>query len=384
MEVIKEIKKFNDNPSYDKYVEIIDNIFPNRHKCNICDKDIFYENIKFRIKRSGDIVILGNSFMTSKKHGHKLKVCERCIRHKFPKYDMLNKGKIFNTSNELTIYAFNLSNNDKSLYKTGVTLNRLVQKYGEEEGNKKWKDYLDKQSKTNTFEYKKQKYGWSETEFRKYNKSRGITLSNLIKKYGEEEGNKKWKDYLDKQSKTKSYIYMVKKFGKEKADKINKSKGLTLINFQRKYGVKEGFNKFNIYIKKHQSFYSNISQELFIKIDNLLNGRYTTYYATKNNEYGVMTGIGYKKLDYYIKELNICIEFNGDLFHANPLFFSEFDTPNPFNQNLTAKQIWENDSHRQKTLLQEHNIKTIVIWEDDYKKNDFNLEKILIDNGILF
>lgn len=41
--------------------------------------------------------------------------------------------------------------------------------FGEEEGLKKWNHYCELQSKSNTFEYKKEKYGWTKEDFDAYN-----------------------------------------------------------------------------------------------------------------------------------------------------------------------------------------------------------------------
>ena len=51
-------------------------------------------------------------------------------------------------------------------------------------------------------------------------------------------------------------------------------------------------------------------------------------------------------MDYFIKDLNICIEFNGTVFHADPRKYKEEDTPNPFNRTLLAKDIWAAEKQR--------------------------------------
>lgn len=382
MENILRLYKLN--PTYDLYEKIVESNFNNYHKCIYCNNHIYYENTKIYLSKNYDIKIRGNSFNTVKKHGHKLVVCEKCLRNHFSDYDINKKSKIFNTSNKYTIFAFNLSESDIKLYKTGVNEEKLISKYGKIEGLKKWKAYKEKQSLTNTFEYKKQKYGWDLHKFEAFNKSRGITKENLINKYGDKLGIQKWETYIQKQKETKSFDYMVNKFGIDKAKEINKSKALTLSNFINKYGDELGYKKFNNYINKNYTFYSKKSQKLFKEIDKILNNRYEIFYAIKNTEYGVNTSIGYKKLDFYIKDLNICIEFNGDVFHANPIYFKDYDCPNPFNKKLTAKEIWNNDLCRYKTLRNEHNIKTIIIWESDYNNKNFNINKLLNENGIFF
>jgi len=74
-----------------------------------------------------------------------------------------------------------------------------------------------------------------------------------------------------------------------------------------------------------------------------------------------MLSNNYIKINYFIKELNIAIEFNGNLFHANPKYYKSIDTPNPWHPNLTAKEIWKQEKIRIKTLLKEKSIKTIVV-----------------------
>lgn len=175
---------------------------------------------------------------------------------------------------------------------------------------------------------------------------------------------------------------MVSKYGYEKAIDINKRKALTIENFIRKYGD-DGERLYLEAMSKTHQFYSKISQDVFSKLDTFLGEKYTTYYAEKNCEYGKMTSVGYKRMDYFIKELNACVEFNGDRFHANPDIFKPTDTPNPFNSD-TAEVIRIRDEERYKTLLDECGIKTIVLWESEYKNKEFKIEKFLKDNGILF
>ena len=176
---------------------------------------------------------------------------------------------------------------------------------------------------------------------------------------------------IEKQKLTKSFDYVCNKYGKDKAIEINKSKGITIDNFIKKYGEIEGLKRYNKVSKRMINFYSKISQKCFAKIETILNINnlnYTTYYATENTECGIyLKSINkYIKLDYYIKDLNVCIEFNGTIFHADKRIYNENDKPNPFNKTLTAKNIWEIDEERKNILLKEHNIKTYIIWENDY------------------
>lgn len=58
----------------------------------------------------------------------------------------------------------------------------------------------DKQAYSNSLEYKQIKHGWTKEQFDTYNKSRATTKKSLIEKYGEQEGTQKWKEYCNKQS----------------------------------------------------------------------------------------------------------------------------------------------------------------------------------------
>lgn len=370
------------HPTKEEYKEYLDKHFPDHSHCMYCGGDVYYETTKISWGNYKPKLIIATHDTKKVFNGkeYHLCVCQECLEKAFGKSP--NYSKVFNTRNDKTKYAFNVSDEDyeQDGKSKAVTKENLIKRYGEEDGLKRWKSYCERQSKTNTFEYKKEKYGWTKEQFNKYNASRAVTKENLIKRYGEEEGLKRWDAYIARQKETKSFEYMCEKYGKEKAVGINGMKALTLNNFVRKYGEEVGKIKYDEYIKTNNDFYSNISQDFFNKIDIIFAMKgYKTYYATKNTEYTVP----YKKscicLDYYIEELKTCIEFNGTVFHADPRYYKEDDKPNPFDQSLTSKNIWAHDKERYDYLLKEHGIKTIVVWEEDYK-NNFDVVKFLKEN----
>ena len=83
-------------------------------------------------------------------------------------------------------------------------------------------------------------------------------------------------------------------------------------------------------------------------------------------------------VDFYIRELNIGIEFNGDIWHANPKKYKSEDTPFPLDSGLNAKDIWEKDRIKNDFLRTKLN-KLIIIWEDDLNKDgiDKTVDKII-------
>ena len=123
---------------------------------------------------------------------------------------------------------------------------------------------------------------------------------------------------------------------------------------------------FNEYNKTNKNNYSNISQELFnFIVDNVYSNTDGLYYATLNHEYGCGTKHNFDFVDTNRKKV---IEFNGDLFHANPKMFEENDTPNPYNTILSSKEIWEFDRIKNESaILKGYNV--YIVWESDYKNN---------------
>ena len=94
------------------------------------------------------------------------------------------------------------------------TLESTIAKYGEEEGRRRWDEYRKKQAETNSYEYKKSKYGWTKERFDEYNKSRACTKENMIKRWGKVEGSKKWQEYCMRQAYAgTAKEYFIEKYG---------------------------------------------------------------------------------------------------------------------------------------------------------------------------
>jgi len=105
-----------------------------------------------------------------------------------------------------------------------------------------------------------------------------------------------------------------------------------------------------------------------------LNKKYTYFYAEKERWFYSNSSNKYYFLDFYIKELNIGIEFNGDYYHANPLKYKGDYNNFFFDKNITAENIWEKDKIKKDFLDTKLN-KLITIWESEF--NEFGLEKTI-------
>jgi very-short-patch-repair endonuclease len=124
--------------------------------------------------------------------------------------------------------------------------------------------------------------------------------------------------------------------------------------------------------------YSKISQELFIKLDLALNEQ-NSYFATKNQELVKCDAINKKTYlyDYAIPSIKFCIEFNGDLYHANPTRYTPSEIPKFKSNKKTALEIWKHDEAKN-NFLRSLGFDVIVVWESDYRQNpDGVLTKIV-------
>ena len=150
-------------------------------------------------------------------------------------------------------------------------------------------------------------------------------------------------------------------------------------------GLKEDVLKSNMSIEEIcdkynlNKVYSKTSQKLFYEILNNYNieDRENVFFSTKNNEYKLnkeLPLVGVWMYDFTDTKNKKIIEFNGDLFHANPNIFKSYDKPNPFNNNLTSEIIWDKDNKKINTA-KNNGFDVLIIWESDYKKDEKKIIK---------
>lgn len=388
-EIIDKINTSKDISEISLLVSELDKYIENYPKCVVCGKPIYFQEMFLSIK--GNYVLLYKPSILEhiyENNVFKLCHCYDCIKNHF-KDDMPSMQRyLFQLRYRWAKFAYNIPENIHQQIRSdmcAVTLKSCIRKHGQEKGEAVYKEYCRKQAETNTFEYKQKKYGWTKEQFKEFNKSRAVTFENLIKRHGQEKGQEIWDNYVTKQKLTKSWEYMVEKFGEDKAYQINQSKALTIDNLIKKYGEIEGEQRYYEWIDKVQSnsstkYYSNISQKLFQELDELLpQYKEESKYFVKNKEqiikYEDENGETHTYfLDYYIPSLNVCVEFNGDMWHANPKKYK--DKNQILFNNLSVKDIQNNDKKRIKKL-KEQNIRVIVVWESEYRSKDFNIKNLI-------
>ena len=332
------------------------NIDPSICYCKECGKFLAYDNAVFHINSVTKKLVCDDnklSFLSTRNYNgneYHLCRCYDCVCKKFPNFKDV-RFKFAHKAAKYTQYGFGVSDEDfkpVSKARQCVTKEKMIKRYGISEGTERWNSYCEKQSVTNTYEYKHEKYGMSQDEFDEYNKSRAVTKENLIKKHGKIEGLKIWNDYIERQRYTCTLDYFIEEYGKE-----------------------DGTQKYNEFAEKRSDQYylignkSNISLDLFSNLKEYYkdNDTYIEYTvkSLNNNFYHV---------DYYDKSLNIVIEFYGDFYHFNPKKYNGNETDYfILGKERTVKDKWQHDKERIDDIQQTLNCKVIIVWESTYKND---------------
>ena len=186
-------------------------IYPDIPKCTICGTNLMTkrEHAKFlKFKPSSNryltFPLMHEGVMYFRE------ICDDCLDEKYP-------NKRYNTLSENTRFALQISEEEFDLIKKAkldnVSVESFIKRYGEELGMLKFKEYSDKQKFSNSYEYFKNTRNWTIDEYNEYNASRAVTLENMIKKHGEIEGTIKFDAYREKQAYTNTLEYFIERYG---------------------------------------------------------------------------------------------------------------------------------------------------------------------------
>lgn len=354
------IKEFNNSKDIDTKLELSkqlpDELFCN---CRFCNQRIIYPNSRLEVHYNNSITVERPSIYKRIIDGkeYTLSCCEPCLLNWFkdnppksPKYYTMKANKF-----GAYVYGYSKDEYKKITSMTvGVTEKSMIKKWGKEEGLKRWRKYCGKHSYIASKEFYKDKYGEIEGE-KKYYEDRAMTLKMCIKRHGEVKGKEIWDSYRKQQRYTCSKEYFIKKWGKEEGAKRYEN---ARIAFAKGGQSSNGYTV------------SKVSQELFFELNKQIKGD-EVYFDKLNNEISVVTNFGSCYfLDFYDKTKNIVIEFNGDYWHANPKIYKENDIIYQHGQENIAKDIWGYDEKRKQEICEKLNNPTyIVVWENDYKKD---------------
>lgn len=218
------------------------------------------------------------------------------------------------------------------------TLENMIKRHGETEGQRRWELYCNRQAETNTFEYKNFRYGMTEKEFDQYNKNRGHPGSsnpNFGSSY---------------------YQRWVEKFGKEQADEMNlecskRKDSKSLSHLTKLYGEEEG-------LRRYDEFYSESSKRsLELILANHGKCIYNKSAIPIIESYGKKNGYKFQHAENggEVRILNYYV----DGYDAENKTIFEYNEP-----HHESKKIKEKDSHRIRRIANELGFgwKIIIFW----------------------
>ncbi len=354
------IRKFKFNNLTSEQINIINNIdFQKKQKYNL--RKMIYEYINLNLPLSylkdnwSKISSLGKD--SSSLHSFIIKYGEDVGLKKFKE-----KCKLSAVYKNDIIEKYGEIEGKRMLSSRGASLENYINRHGEEQGKIKWDNYLEKRA----LAYKKK----HEDGF-KFAKLDRNYYCNL---YGSSEGNKRFDKNLVRMKYQSTKKFFINKYGEiDGPIKCRECKDhASLKFFINKYGEDIGRVE---YIKKQKksrnssrNTYSKWSIDVILELKNVINDLY--YFG--DNELIIYSG------DFNLLHQQIVcpdlfykgkiIEFQGDLFHANPNIFSEFDCPHPYQRNLMAKEIWQNDKNRI-LFYKSKGYQTLEIWNLSWVEN---------------
>ena len=144
-------------------------------------------------------------------------------------------------------------------------------------------------------------------------------MSNMIIKYGDIEGRIRWNNYINNQKKSQSESCIIEKHGEEN--------GNIIIDFRKNLHKISKLSYINSDSSKFGGF-SKSSQKLFWSIYHKMpeHLKDKCYFKELNKEFLVSVNNIFYLYDFVISNINLCIEFNGDIWHAYPNKYKKDDT----------------------------------------------------------
>jgi endogenous inhibitor of DNA gyrase (YacG/DUF329 family) len=215
---------------------------------------------------------------------------------------------------------------------------------------------------------------YAEKQIKELKEVSNQSLKSFIKRYGQEEGERRYKEFCYKSGKSVRLEYWLKKGYSidEAKEKLKDRQSMSLKRFIKIYGENEGLKRYKEWKTKSTSFhqfYSNESIIFFQPIYDWLlkNGFADSDIYWKDNEYCLYDDEkGHIKFyDFVIPKLKLVFEYNGSMWHYNPNYDYKENFKNPFGSTLN--ELKENDNYK-KNLAIKNNFEVIEIFDTDNQK----------------
>lgn len=192
----------------------------------------------------------------------------------------------------------------------------------------------------------------SNTETRAKRRTDATSSANRGKSPKERMTPKQYSKWRESMSKVFTITWFKDKYGEEMGEVKYKERAL-------KVGKNSHFKKYN---RTNSNNWSKISQELFWEVHKIINNS-TTYFAELNHEFGCETDTNF---DFVVRESKKVIEFNGDIWHANPQTIKS-NYRQPYS-GLTAQEVYRKDERKLDKAKKKGYI-IFIVWESEYRKD---------------
>ncbi len=259
----------------------------------------------------------------------------------------------------------------------------FIKRHGAVNGKILWQAYCQKHSDKNTLAGYLSK-GKTEEDWKAYNKAKSGTLENFKRRYGEQ-ADQRWEEYCQLQSKKgKTLDWFISQHGYDVGlqiyESLNKQKGITPENMIRKHGYKEGMIRWHSWLEStNGTKISKLQRDIINKIVPLLPPSYYFHEGVFSSKEFVSYDRDRKRVYQYdfviTSPIKLCIEVNGDFYHANPIKYKAEDRLRHRGSGLlgkSAQEIWDYDKIKRETL-EARGYECKVIWENDWYESQSNV-----------
>ena len=252
-----------------------------------------------------------------------------------------------------------------------------IQKYGEDLGIKLFQEVSNKKDSMSLDFFIKKNNGDLESAITEYEyrlSKVNNSISNLINKFGEKVGLEKHKIRVDKYRKTFD--------SNPQKEKINKSRAITIDNLLKKYGDIETATKiYHQWLEKVTVPFCVASKEslkIFNPLIDILTSKLNIDISDicigkpNKQEYFIKDSDKIYFYDFTIRSKKIIIEYNGVLYHPK----NENSTwTNPFDISITPKIAFKKQQDKIETA-KANGFRVLEIWSDEENKLEKCLEFI--------
>ena len=197
------------------------------------------------------------------------------------------------------------------------------------------------------------------------------TLENFIRRHGQEDGQRKWDEYREKQRRNGNTLeYFIEKYGDHDGvveyHRVCKLKGNSLENMIRIHGQEKGVAKYENWLEKTTPNRVSLVGSQFVKdMAHSLPDDFIFYDGVSSKEFCIWNE-RVMLYDFVVTEpYKKAIEFNGDFWHANPKFYKETDILKHRGGTKTAAEIWQKDRIKI-DALKARGFDVKIVWENEY------------------